>query len=299
MLRIIVLAVVASFLVSATQAAELVELSDKNQAILELDASKALDNVQKALTNEFRFEKVAEVGKFLDNCKYLNSVFASKSDEDYEGLAGKIKAILAQPDLAELCTIKRDLVEEFSELDKPYIGENLSMGTVQKMVEFNDRLEKHPKLKRVLGYRVESIKRLMGESLLQHAAEDVSLFFGEKNGYGYQSGCAIAALKPVCQLARRSNIESVQAIGRDFADFRKIVAEKDESKLSHHTESSGVSLDQLRDTCTSIKRNFLSMSLVDKYLDAKILDDQQIVEQANIDPDFDFYYQLYKLCSEV
>lgn len=301
---------VAALVGSVLASVDYIELNDHNNNLLPLDVSKALKTVQDALKNEFRFRSVKDTIKFVDRCKFLKKELKDTADDQYEGLAGKIKALLQDEQLKQTCSVHRgQLGREFSALDEEDMGINVSRKRVERLVEIRDKLEANPSIKILLNHLFEKIENSMASSLLSNAAKDTSTFFGESTEKGffslpslgdtYKSGCSISTLKPLCKLVRKSNLADVTALGSDVADFKQAYEAKDQATLDKHVQMSGVSLDDLKSSCEETKSNWHAFKLLDAHKAANFIEDAKIDEQCKVDPDFYFYYEMFRLCQLV
>lgn len=301
--QLIVLALVAVCMASAASEVEFVELNDVNQGILNMDISQSLKEVQTALQNNFAYGSTKDAQRFVQMCKILTDLIGKASDSDYNGLAAKIKAILAQPDVQKACQVQLSQLDEFSLLDSADIKESLGAKRLQSLVALRERLNQSEGAKILLSHLFEHVKSTISALLLATAAQDTDLFFGERKNGGflsvdveYKTGCEIGQLNSICKLVRRSQIDNVPAIGADFADFKALLVSGNEAKLNQHVEASGVSLDQLKAVCKAISGNMFVIRRVDQFKEAEFLSQSQIDEQARSDKSFDFYYQLEQLC---
>lgn len=286
--------------------AAIIELNDHNNNLLPLDTSKALRTVQDALANGFKFESVKGAIKFVDHCKYLQEATKDLADSEYEGLAGKMKALLQDEQLVQVCSIQQSqLADQFGILDNENMGVNVSKKRMNEILELGKSLDANPNIKVLLDDLYNNIKGSMKESLLMNAAEDTTTYFGERRpqslfkfdlGDTYKSGCSISALKPVCKLVRQTSSDDVTALGSDVAAFTKALESKEQSILDKHVQVSGVSLDSLKSACDSINGNWHPLRVLDAYQAAGLISDAEVDEQSKVDAKFYLYNELYKLC---
>lgn len=300
----LIFGLVALALCNFALAVDFVELSDKNQATLGLDLSKALKSVQESLVSEFKFKKVHEALKFVQSCALLKSVVAGADDSDYEGLVGKIKAVLAEPSLDSACKVKSSDLMPYVKLDDE-LGE-FSYLTQKKFVEltgFAHSLSEQPLVRSLLGDLFDKTTALVTKKLLAGASDDVRMLFDETYDrrafefkIKYKSGCSISTVHPLCKLVRRTQVDDVTALGVDFAEFAEALKSNDESKVSAYSKASGVDLDTMKTNCSKALKSLRAMERINNYKDANMLSQSQIDEQCQADSSFDLFYNLYEMC---
>lgn len=297
----------ALLFISSTLAVEFIDLNDHNNDLLPLEIGKSLKIVQNAMQNEYKFESFDEVLKFLNRCKYLIESIKTTNDADFEGLSGKIKTIVQEPEFTKLCSVdENELKNKFGLLGAKDMGIQVTLKRLNDLIKLGD-MDLSYDSNKLLKHLYEKSKLATSENLLKHAAEDTTVFFGEEKKSGkfldlktiYNTGCEISSLKAICKLVRKSNVNDIQAFGSDVADFRAILESKDQPKLDEHINGSGVGLDELKATCLDVIDNFHAFRIVDKYVEAGFINTGMIDEQCKSEPNFYLYNEIHKLCKSV
>lgn len=293
--------------VAAVTAVDLIELNDPNQAILGSVMSKGVRNVQKAIQSGFQFANSDEVDTFLDQCDLLEDEMNRSSDADYKGLAKQIKSILADTQLATACKAKRADLDQFRPLDKEFKAEEcdyLAASKLQQLIDTQASLEANESLKLLFGHLFRQTTEQLSSKLLSEAAKDMEILLGEqeqKSGWfdfetRYKRACSLSQLKPICKLVRRDSHEEVTAVGADLIDFGKLVQSGDEATIRSYEQSSGVSMEQLKQSCANLSKAFKPMRQIEAYEAANLLSSEQISSQRKASVELDLYYELYQLC---
>lgn len=293
---------------------ELVELNDANKNELQLSLYKSLEGVQQAYLTEFKFATIDDIRNFLHQCKYVNHVVDKSDDADYKGLAGKIKAIMADPSISDACSVTdKQLTEEFDEIDTrmdPSRNEYLLKSVLKKLIRLNELANGDASLKRVVQNAIDAKAEQLTDALLNSAKDDIETFFGEekepsawfKLSYEYKSLCEISSIEPICKVVRCIP-QTVQTIAKDFDEFAELIKSNDETKINRCTEASGVSMDEVKANCNDMLTRkeypFKALELIRGYVSANLLSEQQVADYMREDMVLASYSALYDLCKSV
>ena len=294
---------------------ELIEMNDANKNELNLALSKALQGVQEAYMNEFKFATVKDIRNYLDQCEYVNHVMAESADSAFKGLAQKIKAIMADPNVSRACSVTSDeLSADFDELDSGFDADKfdyLSTHTLNKLIKLRDQADANERLQIVVENVIALKAAELTEALLDSASDDVAVYIGEEDeekmdmfdfDTKHKRLCETTLVEPICKLVRRSS-QKVSVVAQDFDDYAALVSAKDEAKLKQYSDNSGVSRDQLVENCGKLKakkmRAFKPVELIWSYVSAGFIDGQQVQQRMQTDSELASYNSLYNLCQLV
>lgn len=302
-------ACVCSPLVSAAQ---LIELTDANQAILKLELSKNVKWVQEAYNNGFEFKSIPEASRFLLHCHDLKDKMSTAKDSDYEGMAAKIKVLLAEHPLVDACNVDYENFEaQYGAIDELSAAalDYLSESKINRLVEIKRDIESNVGLEVLLGYLVDEKIGELSKGLLANGVTDINYLFDEQypqNGFFsfdhvHKSGCTISHLRPICKFVRRSHFDDVSAIGEDFVDFVKIFVANDQEKINYHQEKSEVDFETVKEECHHVigKDLLRPIKQIKKFETTGFLSDATIRGRFYLDKDLHLYYEIYNMCLEV
>lgn len=294
---------------SVALGASLIELNDKNQAILNLELSKALKGVQDAVESDFEFTSVSGALKFLDQCRFVQKAMSKADDADYEGLAGQIKAILAEPKIVGVCSISRSALREFfTVLDTGMTVDDLShlfSSKMSQLEELSRAVKANEHLNTLLGHLVKNKIQQFGEELLNDGARDVTVSCQEKLpqqglfdlDVHYKSGCDIGVFEQICKLVRGSHQPNAKALGHDIKHFMEMMKTNDE-KIKTLEEQSGVSLEQVKADCSLVKDGpkLKAMRQIDNFLKWGFISQEQVDQSFHTNAELYLYYMINQLC---
>jgi hypothetical protein len=292
----------------AASALDLIELNDVNtNAIGQVDISKALGGVQDAYKNEFRFESTHDLRKFISQCEQLYASMASAQNTYFGGLASQIKLIIAEPSIKQACSVTNEqITADFDELDDLSKGDTiyppLSTRVFNLLVSLAGKVDSDPVLGQVAGHLVESKIEEVSAKLMSGAPKDVEMMIGEvapaKSFFDfetkYRKFCKISLIAPICRLVRNTPLE-VSAIAADVKKFTAAL-KSGAAKVVEYIESSGVTLDDLKARCNQLQRHLRPIDQINKYLEAKLINEETIEANREIDPSLDSYVALHDLC---
>jgi len=295
---------------SSVSCLPLVDLTDANQAILNLELSKDLKSVQDAYENDFKFSHVFEVDEFLLHCQHLQEAMRDAKDSDYQGLAATIKALLAEKSIVEACKVDRGmLLREYGSMDENYSVRNLDYLSEKR---FMDLVKYHKKsdegLVILLGHLISRRIQEFSDALLEQGAKDTAILFGEQQPNGfldletrYKSGCEISSLKPICKFARGTHFDT-DATGSELMQIASGITGGDrQAIIEGRSKSSEVSFEEVVETCGRVlESQYLKVPhLLKAYMEAGLLDETKVEQRFYTDKDLHLYYGIYNFCSQL
>lgn len=276
------------------------ELTDQEQGLMNMDQISSLKAVQAALKNELNFETVAEAQRVLEKSKLLLELATVAKESDFAGKRDQVLSLLKKSKLDQVCSdVKETDLEDFKELDCIDPQEYLSAARLASLQRLESAMKSSGSMELYMHKLFDNKRTATVNQLLTQSPEDMVVVIGELQdkkffslGTDYKRACQIEKLKPICKLARRTQIDDVNAIGADFADL----IGADEAKLKANADASGVSVEQLKEQCVDLKADFFPMRRVDQYRSAGYIAEDDLKRQSQVSQEFDFFYQLYQLC---
>lgn len=294
-----------------------IETNDANKNESKLELSKLLEGVLyvgEAYMKDFKFTAVEDIRKFLERCEYVNYVMPDLDDSAFNGLAEKVREIMADPSINEACSVTSDeLTEEFNELDTGLSAaksDYLSANALNRLVRLKELADANERLGSVVHELLTHRIRELADALLRSASVDVDFYIGERAakkdmfdlGITYKRVCDTSLIEPICKLVQ-SSPHKVSVVAKDIDDFAEMIRSQDTSELEQHVEASGVSMDVLRENCAKMMSRkihvFKPIEMIRSYVAAGFLDSHQVEEHMRTDIELASYNSLFDLCNLV
>lgn len=290
-------------------------IGGKVMVATDLELSKSLWGIQSAVKNGFKFNKVSDAIKLLQQCEYAEMILGEATDNNKLALAEEIKSVLQNPTVSEVCSLSlKDVEEKYAKLDSIYDVDNMAYLSVGKIAEFEEiaaEIKAARKVSLLLTPYTELKKIELGEALLKDGARDVAVLSQELEPHSdlmnletnYKTGCQIKNIKKICKLVRGTrDEEEIKKVGpEDIDKFIDLMGEYKENKqkIMLLEAKSDVSLNDVRTICSEIRATIYLRAVrqIDNFLRLGYVQQDQVNYNLQNDKDLRLYYNVNKFCS--